>query len=53
MGRRKVLEEEETGVREGGAAERTWQQMLIPLCTSTGCYVILKGWMYTGLYISR
>lgn len=28
MGRRRVLEEEETGEKRGGAAKKTWKQIL-------------------------
>jgi len=54
VGGRKVLEEEETGVRGEGAVKRTWQLMLRFLSAHLQVVMnILKGWMCTGLSMSR
>jgi len=52
MGRRKVLEAEETGARRREAAERTWRQMLRFLSAHLQVVMnILKGWMCTGFCV--
>jgi len=52
-GEREVLEEE-TGERKRGAAERAWRLMLKFLSAHLQVVMnILKGWMCTGLCMSR
>jgi len=53
MGGRKILERRRLE-QEGEAAERTWRRMLRFLSAHLQVVMnVLKGWMCTGLYMSR